>query len=172
MRRGLTGVNRVSLVSVSVPKNLDPRDALYIELVTRRSEAVSEEDIASALGFESPKELYRRLAWAGFPICAGCGTVFATEEHCKQAQAERRRERSALFVGGTINMLLPEYATRLMTELAAIGLDPDRRREAWELKPTPGPDRGQHSDVKPLRPAVYSAPEASRRSSAGRAAHS
>jgi hypothetical protein len=120
VRRGLTGVNRVSLVSVSVPKNLDPRDALYIELVTRRSEAVSEEDIASAFGFESPEELYRRLAWDGFPICAWCGAAFAGGEHCEQAQAERRRERSELFVGGLLNMPLSVFATRLMGELNSV----------------------------------------------------
>src|SRR5215203_3731881 len=40
------------------------------------------------------------------------------------------------------------------------------------IQPTPDPDHGQQGHVKQLRPRVYSLPEASRRSSAGRAAHS
>jgi hypothetical protein len=148
VRRGLTVVDLVSPVSMSVSNSLDPRDALYIELITRRSEAVSEEDIVSALGFESPEELYRRLAWDGFPICAWCGAAFAGGEHCEQAQAERRRERSELFVGGLLNMPLSVFATRLMGELAAIGLDPEGRREAWELTYPPEDESGDVREIQ------------------------
>ncbi len=87
---------------MSLPKDLDPRDARYVELVTRRAEGASEEDIASAMEFDSPEDLYRRLAWDGFPICAWYGVAFVGEDHCAPAEEHRQQERRALYVGGVL----------------------------------------------------------------------
>lgn len=129
-------------------KELDPRDHRYTEFVTRRSAGVLDEDIASALGFDSPQDLYRRLAWDGFPICAWCGAAFPSEEHCEQPQAEKRLERQALYVGGLLNMPMFVFAPRLMAELADVGLDVGGRREAWELTYPPGYESGDAREVR------------------------
>jgi len=129
-------------------KELDPRDHRYTEFVTQRSAGVQEEDIAAALGFDSPQDLYRQLAWDGFPICAWCGAAFAGEEHCEQAQAEKRLEREALYVGGLLNMSLFVFAPQLMTELATVGLNVGGRREACELTYPPGYESGEAREIR------------------------
>jgi hypothetical protein len=87
---------------MSISKGQDTRDARYVGFVTRRAEGMSEEDVASALGFDSPEDLYRRLAWDGFPVCAWCGTAFVGEDHCEPAKEDRRRETRALYAGGLL----------------------------------------------------------------------
>ena len=129
-------------------KELDPRDHRYTEFVTQRSAGVLDEDIAAALGFDSPQDLYRQLAWDRFPICAWCGAAFAGEEHCEQAQAEKCLEREALYVGGLSNMSLFVFAPQLMTELAAVGLNVGGRREPWELTYPPGYESGEAREIR------------------------
>ena len=119
---------------MSLPKDLDPRDARYVELVTRRAEGASEEDIASAMEFDPPEDLYRRLAWDGFPICAWCGVAFVGEDHCAPAEEHRQQERRALYVGGVlITTTFRVWRPTGWRNSPAWGYRPtgEKRRERW-----------------------------------------
>lgn len=129
-----------SVVNMSISEQMDPRDVRYITLVTRRAEGISEEDAASGLGFDSPEDLYRQLAWDGFPVCAWCGSGFVGEDHCEPAREHRRRETRALYSSGLLRWPLFSLVRRWMEELARVGVMPELRRQAGRLGGPPEED--------------------------------
>ena len=120
---------------------------------------MSEEYVASALGFDYPEDLYRRLAWDGFPVCARCGTAFVGEDHCEPAKEDRRRETRALYAGGLLTLPLFSLAPRWMKELARVRVMPELRKQAGELGGPP--EDGAHpvplesGETIHVRPAAF-----------------
>lgn len=69
----------------------DPRDLVYLNFVGRRKQGQTAEEIAGALGFESARQLWERLADSGFPVCPNCGEKFPDKRHdCKKSGPDIR----------------------------------------------------------------------------------
>jgi hypothetical protein len=127
-------------------------------LVTRRAEGVQEQAIATDLGFDSPEDLYRQLAWDGFPLCAWCGSGFVGEDHCESAREHRRLETRALYSRGLLRWPIFSLGPRWMEELARMRLMPELRRQAGRLGGPPEEDARpvplESGEIIYIRPAA------------------
>jgi hypothetical protein len=95
-------------------KKPDERVQRYLKLyMLRRNDQYSEDQIASALGFGSPRALYKQLRTDKHPVCTICGALPVEERHCKPPTAPKRQVRE----GGSEASQLPpaENAMRLIT---------------------------------------------------------
>src|ERR671921_488894 len=70
----------------------DDRVERYLQLyLLRRNHEYSEDQIASTLGFGSPRALYQQLRADKHPVCPICGALPVEEEHCESPAAPRRK---------------------------------------------------------------------------------
>src|ERR671921_2579274 len=82
----------------------DDRVERYLQLyLLRRNHEYSEDQIASTLGFGSPRALYEQLRADKHPVCPICGALPVEEGHCTPLATPKRQARK----GGSEALQLP-----------------------------------------------------------------
>ena len=122
----------------SLPENADIRVRRYFEYYERRLQGQPEDEIAQALGFRVPANLYEALRSDGFPVCEVCGETPAPNYHCM----ERSQVPRLYFTP------LPEVAQQRLGELIDVGLQsPDKLLGPTLKQGAPGNLRGQTGTI-------------------------
>jgi len=79
----------------------------FLTFCARRfSTELTEEQIASELGFRSPAVLYKQLELDGSPVCGACGLLYPEPDHRKEHKKKRKKRQPG--VGGGHRIKLPK----------------------------------------------------------------
>ena len=84
----------------------------FVDFCVQRSHtALTEEQIATRLGFRSPRVLYKQLENDGSPVCGVCGQLYPEPDHHKEHKQKRQTRQPG--VGGGRGVKLPDASGAL-----------------------------------------------------------